>query len=138
MARKFNNVTFPDELRLKYPLGAGKTSGVKDWHLEADFRVFWTENGIEKHHTAEAGLVTDMSSTPWWAQWVPQLQKAQRMVRASIVHDDLYGNRLINGWKRIDADDLFYAMLRQQGVWWLQANLIYRAVRIGGERVWLT
>lgn len=132
------DIIFPDELVLKYPLGAGKTQSVKDWHLEADFRVMWVQDGKEMTYTAKAGLVTDMSSTPSWAQWIPQLQKAQRMVRASIIHDSIYENRKTNGWKRIAADKLFYAMLRQQGVWWVQANLIYRAVRIGGGPVWLT
>ena len=56
--REFNRIVFPDELVLKYPLGAGKTQGVKDWHLLQDFRVFWTdERGFESGYAAKAGLV---------------------------------------------------------------------------------
>lgn len=104
--RKFENVRFPDSLILKYPAGAGARHGVVDWRLEQDFRVFWTdEDGREYHHTAKAGLITDRSSIPVWAQSI--VQKDGPKVRASIIHDDMYERRValeLEGWTRKDAD----------------------------------
>ena len=138
--RTFNRVTFPDELVLKYPLGSGKTLGIKDWILLEPFRAFWTDDaGKEQTYTVEAGLVTDMSSIPWWAQGVPGLQKAGRNVRASIVHDDIYFRQgQPDGWTRLEADKLLYAGLRASGQGWLIASAMYRAVRLGGGEVWRT
>lgn len=144
VARKFSNIVFPDDLDLRYPLGAGKTLSVKDWHLKADFRVFWTnENGKEKTYTVKAGLITDMSSIPWFVQGLPGHQKAGRNVRPSIVHDDMYERQGVLGpshgmWPRRDVDRFFYHMLRAEEQLWLVANDMYYGVRIGGQRVWDT
>ncbi len=137
MSRKFDNIIFPDPLILKYPVGAGKTLGVKDWHLEADFRIFWTDNDVEQHYTAKAGLITDMSSIPWWAQGLPGMQKAGRKVRASLIHDDIYEKRPLT-WPREDADHLLYHGWRASGVHWIPARGGYRAVRLGGRHAWET
>jgi len=135
VARKFGNVRFPDPLVLKYPAGEGAKHGVVDWHLEQDFRVYWTDGGKEYHYTAEAGLITDRSSIPGWAQSI--VQKDGPKVRASIIHDDLYENKP-EGWTRKDADRLLYFGCRAAGTDWLEANEMYYAVRIGGQHAWDT
>lgn len=134
--RKFKNVRFPDPLILKYPAGAGATHGVVDWRLEQDFRVFWTdEDGREQSYTARAGLITDRSSIPGWAQSI--VQKDGPKVRASIIHDDIYEKKP-DGWTRRDADRLLYHGCRAAGTDWLKANEMYYAVRIGGQHTWDT
>lgn len=137
--RKFENIVFPDGLLLEYPVGAGKALGVRDWHLKADFRVFWTEDSKEQHYTVKAGLITDMSSIPWWAQGLPGMQKAGKKVRGAIVHDDIYERRgLPEGWLREDADWFLYCCWRASDVYWIPARSGYRAVRIGGQEAWDT
>ena len=130
--REFRKVIFPDQLILKYPLGSGRTLGVKDWILEADFRVFWTdERGIERHYTAKAGLITDGPSIPGWAQSV--INKEGIKAPASVIHDDQYMRRV---WPRKECDRLLYAGLRASGVGWLEAKAMYWAVRVGGGKQW--
>jgi hypothetical protein len=133
--REFQNVRFPDPLVLKYLAGAGARHGVVDWHLERDFRVLWTDRGKDRHYTARAGLITDRSSIPGWAQSI--VQKDGPKVRASVIHDDLYENKP-EGWTRKDADWLLYYGCRASGTPWLEANGMYYAVRIGGQRAWDT
>ncbi len=133
--RKFENVKFPDDLKLNYPAGEGAKHGVVDWHLMEDFRVLWTDGGKKFHYTARAGLITDRSSIPGWAQSI--VQKDGPKVRASIIHDDLYENKP-EGWTRKDADRLLYYGCRASGTPWLEANGMYYAVRIGGQRAWDT
>lgn len=137
MVRKFENVVFPDNLVLEYPVGAGKTHGVKDWNLKQDFRVFWTEDGEARSYTAQAGLITDMSSIPWFFQGLPGMQKAGKKVRASLIHDSIYFKRP-EGWSRAEADRLLYLGWRASGVNWFVARQGYYAVRLGGQRAWET
>ena len=128
--RKFENVTFPDPLLLKYEFGHGG-----DWELEQDFRVFWTDGGKEYRYKAEAGLITDGPSIPGWAQSV--INKEGNKAPASIVHDQMYERRE-PGWTRQECDRLLYHGLRASGVGWLEAKAMYYAVRIGGQNVWDT
>lgn len=132
--KKFNNIIFPDRLRLQHPIG----TPVPDWYLMTDFRIFWTdENGKEQTYRVKAGLVTDLSSIPWFFQGLPGMQKGGNKTPASIVHDDMYERKPV-GWTRRDVDRLFYHALRALGVNWIVANQIYYAVRIGGQQVWDT
>ena len=133
--RRFENVVFPDELVLKYPLGQAVQYGVTDWILLENFRVFWNEGAKEFHYTAKAGLITDRSSIPGWAQSV--IQKDGPKVKASIIHDDIYEKKPLS-WTRKDADRLLYHGLRVAGTGWLEAKAMYFAVRIGGQHAWDT
>lgn len=135
--RKFDNVAFPDPLRLKYPPGEAARHGVYNWILEQDFRVVWSDGGKQYQYVAARGMTTDMSSIPWWAQGIPGLQKAGKSVKASIVHDHIYENRP-EGWTRAEADLLLYRGLRASGRNWLTAQMMYRAVRLGGKTAWDT
>ena len=54
----------------------------------------------------------------------------------SLIHDGLY--QLMRESKlpltnRKTADGIFYRLLRERGVWWINARLAYLAVRIGGN-----
>ncbi len=151
MPRSFNNVTFPDKLHLAktpgvglrrkwWSLGLWTTSTGDDWDLTQDFRVFWTDDaGTEQSYTAKAGLITDMSSIPWYFQGLPGMQKAGKKVFASIIHDDIY-ERMgePEGWLREEADLLLYRGWRASGVIFATAKPGYRAVRIGGQKAWDT
>lgn len=53
-----------------------------------------------------------------------------RFLRASCVHDYLYGTGLV---PREVADAIFYSMIRQDGARRLQARLMWRAVRTFGK-----
>tara|TARA_R110002020_G_scaffold175493_1_gene367403 strand:+ start:19769 stop:20167 length:399 start_codon:yes stop_codon:yes gene_type:complete len=62
-----------------------------------------------------------------------------RYLAAALVHDWLYKIKGQHDWgydmTRLEVDELFYDMLRADGVGWIKANLLYRGVRTGG---WLS
>lgn len=149
--RSFNNVNFPVRLHLAKTPGAGlkkkwwffglwTSSDHTNWELTKDFRVNWTDDEGKKHsYTAKAGLITDMSSVPWWAQGLPGMQKAGKKVFAAIIHDDMYERMgLPEGWLREEADLLLYHGWRASEVTWLHAKEGYTAVKYGGQKAWDT
>tara|TARA_R110000822_G_scaffold49674_6_gene130082 strand:- start:519 stop:974 length:456 start_codon:yes stop_codon:yes gene_type:complete len=151
MARTFNSVTFPDRLHLAktpgsglkkkwWSLGLWTSSDGSNWDLTKDFRAVWTDGeGKKQSYTAKAGLITDMSSVPWFFQGLPGMQKAGKKVFASIIHDDIYERRgLPEGWTREEADLFLFHGWRASGVVWATAKSGYRAVRLGGGKAWRT
>ena len=83
--------------------------------------------------TVPVGFVYDKASVPriaWW--WLPRDDRY--VIDAALFHDYLYVTQKIEGeWiQRIEADQIFYGLMRQAGMRWTKAQLAYRAVRFGG------
>ena len=82
-----------------------------------------------------AGFLTDLASVPRPARWA--VSRVGPHLEASIVHDWLYVAWQFEGREPTDrmrrfADDVFLAAMKKAKVRWLQRNLIYGAVRLGG------
>jgi hypothetical protein len=78
------------------------------------------------------GTVTDFASIPRLF-WTIIGHPAQTYRRAAVLHDYLYQEQFCT---RKKADKLFYEAMRQDGVWWHKAQIIHKAVRIGGWAAW--
>lgn len=82
------------------------------------------------------GFVTDFASVPrffWrvippWGDYSP----------AAVIHDYLYASGKIDDRKikRSEADDTFYAVMKQLGVSRWKSWLMHKAVRVGGWIGW--
>lgn len=94
------------------------------------------DNGVVSV-TAPKGFVTNFASIPDFLKWYVS-NDDWRVVRPSIVHDWIYSEHQVAGGfiSRSQADDLFYEMLRVEGMGWLKAKLMWAGVRIGGFIAW--
>lgn len=82
------------------------------------------------------GWTTDLGSVPSLARNIVSNTGAVDI--AFILHDAIYGT----GWfdycpygkdfTRKDADTILWLKLKERGLGWLKANIVYDAVRIGG------
>lgn len=80
--------------------------------------------------TVPAGFVYDGASVPRvLSSLVPRF--GGRYDRATALHDYLYTAGFLS---RKDSDKLFYEALRFDGVRWVQARLLYYAVRLFGKK----
>lgn len=130
MKVKFTDVKYPDKLELRY---------IKDdeWELLREFRCFFNANyGMVTHPqviTVPAGFCNDLSSVPQIFQNIVPVVGPQN--HPSVIHDWCYEHR----WRtREESDDLFLAGLISCKVSFFRRNLMYTAVRIGGEHAWRT
>ena len=80
-----------------------------------------------------AGFKSDAASIPRCLWWL--FSPTGKHIAASILHDYLYavGNREF-GMTRYSADMAFYEVMRDSGVIWWRAKIMYYAVRLCGER----
>lgn len=99
--------------------------------LQQDLRVFW--KGLVL--VVPAGFESDGASVPrfLWDSVTPAVDP--RSIRAAIVHDYLYRNTP-KGWTRKMADDLFYDLLREDGLGWWASQNAYWGVRLFGASSW--
>lgn len=97
---------------------------------------------------APQGMIFDLASIPPFFRSMIS-NDDYRIRRPAAIHDAMYlfqGHMppfLHNGKKyngriltRAQADRIFYDALREEGVSWMKAKLMYLAVRIGGAHVW--
>lgn len=97
---------------------------VRSWTIPAGFR--WNGASIPK-------VAWSIIGSPFTG----------RYQRAALLHDFLYE---FQGWppagcgprvhSRKAVDVLFYRMMREDGVGWWRAKIMYSAVRVGGGRAW--
>ena len=78
-----------------------------------------------------AGFESDGASVPrfLWASVTPAID--HRTIRGAIVHDYLY-RRTPAGWTRKEADELFYDLIREDGLGWWASQKAYWGVRLFG------
>jgi len=111
----------------------------KLWRLEQDYRYRDGGNMI----TVPSGFEFDLASVPraiWWL-----ISPFDLSIAAPLVHDFLYrhGGAPPQGaiipprtYARKEADLLFRAIMKEEGVWWWRRAAAYRAVRWFGGAAW--
>ncbi len=92
---------------------------------------FNDEGNLIVEFIVPAGFLTDLASIPRWA--TPIIPKLGHHLRAAVAHDWLYEHD--EGLKRIQCDDLFFDGMKLDGVSRSRRNIMYQAVRIGGENL---
>lgn len=102
--------------------------GRKLFTLDAEFPYCDVETG--KLIVVPRWYVTDFASVPWYGQGFVDPQGPT--ARAAIVHDWLY--TIGEPGKREEADAIFLRAMLKYGVPPFQANIAYKAVRIGGDK----
>lgn len=80
---------------------------------------------------ASKGLETDGASIPRFMWRVIGSPFTGKYRRAAIIHDAYYQDP--EGRTRKDIDKMFYEAMRSDGVIWLKAQAMYRAVRWFGS-----
>ena len=90
----------------------------------------WDDEFGERSLTVPMGFQHDGPSIPSRLRGVVPYTHAKLL--ASVVHDWLYVAR-VKGWTRADADALFLASLKAQGVGWFTRQVMHKAVRVGGS-----
>ena len=82
-----------------------------------------------------SGVLTIKEGYAWDGASGPAIDTADIM-RASLVHDVLYqmiGMHLLDKTYRKKADEELYRICREDGMSWVRAQWVYRAVRLYGK-----
>lgn len=105
-----------------------KVGSAGAYEIDTDLVYFGTRFRV----SVLSGFATDGASVPklmrWWVD-----PYSGRYVAAAIIHDGLYAAQVTT---RLDADGVFLEAMRDCGVRWSQAWLMYLAVRLLGGRSW--
>lgn len=88
-----------------------------------------------KMFVVPAGFECDGASVPefLWDSVSPQIDP--RTLRGAVAHDFLYRHQ-VPGWNRKEADELFYHLIREDGLSWWKSQKAYWGVRLFGKRAW--
>ena len=99
--------------------------------LLEDLHVTWRGKVL----TVPAGFKSDGCSVPraFWGIVSPNIDP--RTLRAAIVHDYIYRSS-ITGWTRLEADELFYDFMVEDGFPKFKAGMAYYGVRWFGSGSW--
>ena len=99
--------------------------------LRQDLCIIW--NG--KTLFVPEGFESDGASVPrfLWGSITPAID--HRTIRGAIAHDYLY-RRTPAGWTRKEADELFYDLIREDGLGWWASQKAYWGVRLFGSSSW--
>ena len=68
-----------------------------------------------------------------WDSVSPQI--SPETLRGAVAHDYLYRNH-VPGWTRKEADELFYELIREDGLSWYRSQKAYWGVRLFGGSAW--
>ena len=107
-----------------------KNTGKRQWELYESFK--YKANDVSLPLFVPKGFVTDFASIPrlfWWI-FSPSGEKYDE---AALIHDWLYA---FQSCTRKEADLLFYICMREYGVGWITANIMYYTVRLFGRTHW--
>lgn len=124
----FPNLAIYGPLRLEY-------RGGRNWTLIAPLVCRWGDDASAPQYqlTVPDGFKTDLASIPQvFRSLVPSVGEWNR---PSVLHDYLYVKQPA-GWTRKQADDLFLAGLRSEGVRPSRRLIMYSGVRVGGWYPW--
>lgn len=79
-------------------------------------------------------FIFDGASIPWWGWSALRLTPMDAKLQApALIHDWFFTSQVL---ERLTVDQIFYEDLKRQGIGWTRRNIMYRAVRTGGGRVW--
>ena len=81
------------------------------------------------------GFKSDGASVPRFFWRIVFPPGDSRALRAAFAHDYIYRTHPA-GWSRLDADKMFYDLLRQDGVPWINAKRAFGGVRLFGGSAW--
>lgn len=116
------------ELLVKPDVSPSGNWNGKDWVLASKLK--WTSANCIIH-TVPVGFSTDGASIPRMAR--PLFNPlGGAAFRAAIVHDWIYRGHSDIKYSRKEADGILYDLMLDDNVPRWRANLIYRAVRLGG------
>ncbi|MBR2510436.1 MAG: DUF1353 domain-containing protein [Lentisphaeria bacterium] len=101
--------------------------------LLEDVTVHWQGKTL----VIPAGFKSDGASVPRFFWRIVFPPGDSRALRAAIAHDFIYRTHP-EGWTRKMADDMFYDLLREDGVCWFNAQGAYCGVRLFGGSSWET
>ena len=112
-----------------------------DYILARDYDVEVVVDGDARVITAPRGLVTDLTSVPWWLRWF--VGRVGPWLEAAIIHDWLYvAWRLVERTPtpadRAFADRVMLLAMEAAGVSPLRRRAIYLAVRAFGGAAFLS
>ena len=93
-----------------------------------DIKVTFVINGMPHTVSAEREYWWDGASIPKRFRWLIGTKTAQKFRLASMWHDRGYEDRT----QRVINDVIFYYVLLEMGVPAWKADLMYKAVRVGG------
>jgi hypothetical protein len=99
----------------------------ENWELLRDLVVDVGQPGGKDHIRIKKGFVTDFGSVPGFLQFFVSPQGKSKP--AYVLHDWLYRNQPYN---QLVCDGLLVDAMECLGVGWLQRNLVYRGLRLGG------
>jgi len=94
-----------------------------------------TETWNGRTFTVPAGFESDGVSTPrfLWSSISPKIHPAT--LRGGIDHDFVYREQP-DGWTQKDADQMFYDIIREDGLSRVRAALAYAGLRCFGSKAW--
>ena len=99
--------------------------------LLEDLAIVWDGKAL----VVPAGFKSDGASVPrffWRCVFPPGDSRA---LRAAFAHDFIYREHPF-GWNKEDADNLFYHLLREDGMSWFSSQGAYWGVRLFGSSSW--
>ena len=99
--------------------------------LKEELVILWRGKTL----VVPAGFESDGASVPrfLWGSVSPQIHPAT--LRGAVAHDFIYRNQP-TGWTRKEADELFYDLIREDGLAWWTAQKAYWGVRLFGGGAW--
>jgi len=115
------------------------TERPREWKLAGALSYF--SPSLQQSIEVPRGFVTDFASVPriLWALIAP----TGLHTRAAVIHDWLYERHPViqredhvGPMHRLEADEIFLEAMLELGVSRLRARIMYRAVRLFGQRRW--
>lgn len=106
-----------------------ETSDPENWIVEQDYQRKTSIGDV----VVPKGFMTDLASTPHTV-WL-RFPRWGRWSGAALVHDWFYRTRPA-GVTRYRADRIMFDLMKQDGVRYGDANIIFKAVRAFGDAAW--
>ena len=121
-------------------MAGGKMIKIAIHHADADGNIITLLQDLPVEYegkclTVPAGFVSDGASVPefLWDDITPAVDP--RSLRAALAHDFIYRTHPAT-WTRLEADNMFYDFIRQDGLSWYPSMKAYIGLRLFGAKAW--